>query len=53
MSAVVDLITARLRATVETLRTHHDQVDIAATRLTGKPGNRVRRMGLMHDRVTS
>ncbi|MFE2578744.1 Dps family protein [Streptomyces sp. NPDC059378] len=27
VSAVVDLITARLRATVETLRTHHDQVD--------------------------
>ncbi|MFB7313156.1 Dps family protein [Streptomyces sp. NPDC056192] len=26
-SAVVDLVTARLRATVETLRTHPDQVD--------------------------
>ncbi|WP_405984427.1 Dps family protein [Streptomyces sp. NBC_00872] len=27
VSAVVDLVTARLRATVDTLRTHHDQVD--------------------------
>ncbi|MFC8237281.1 Dps family protein [Streptomyces sp. NPDC057284] len=27
VSAVVDLVTARLRTTVNTLRTHHDQVD--------------------------
>ncbi|MEU6014766.1 DNA starvation/stationary phase protection protein [Streptomyces sp. NPDC047515] len=27
VSAVVDLVTARLRATVDTVRTHHDQVD--------------------------
>jgi starvation-inducible DNA-binding protein len=27
VSAVVDLMTTRLRATVDTLRTHHDQVD--------------------------
>ncbi|AXI76208.1 Dps family protein [Peterkaempfera bronchialis] len=27
VGAVVDLITARLRATVDTVRTHHDQVD--------------------------
>ncbi|MFI9272067.1 Dps family protein [Kitasatospora sp. NPDC052896] len=27
VSAVVDLVTARLRVTVDTLRTHHDQVD--------------------------
>ncbi|MGI5139899.1 MULTISPECIES: Dps family protein [unclassified Streptomyces] len=27
VSAVVDLVTTRLRATVDTLRTHHDQVD--------------------------
>ncbi|MFF2437285.1 Dps family protein [Streptomyces sp. NPDC058107] len=27
VSAVVDLVTARLRATVDTLRTRHDQVD--------------------------
>ncbi|MFF9511776.1 Dps family protein [Streptomyces sp. NPDC014724] len=27
VSAVVDLVTARLRATVDTVRTHHDQID--------------------------
>ncbi|MFJ3823097.1 Dps family protein [Streptomyces nodosus] len=27
VSAVVDLVTTRLRATVDTVRTHHDQVD--------------------------
>ncbi|MCN9243515.1 DNA starvation/stationary phase protection protein [Streptomyces sp. RY43-2] len=27
VSTVVDLVTARLRATVDTVRTHHDQVD--------------------------
>ncbi|MER8086691.1 DNA starvation/stationary phase protection protein [Streptomyces sp. NPDC087532] len=27
VSAVVDLVTARLRATADTLRTHHEQVD--------------------------
>ncbi|MBC2866084.1 Dps family protein [Streptomyces mexicanus] len=27
VSTVVDLVTTRLRATVDTLRTHHDQVD--------------------------
>ncbi|MEU0837648.1 DNA starvation/stationary phase protection protein [Streptomyces sp. NPDC005969] len=27
VSAVVDLVTARLRSTVDTVRTHHDQVD--------------------------